>query len=63
MATQVSDNVRSLFVDLGISAEKIGAPAGLVIDRFDHWANRGDIQLSPTAVCGTVSGDIIIGAA
>lgn len=63
MATQVSDNVRSLFVDLGISAEKIGEPAGVVINRYDHWANRGDLQLSPTAICSTVSGDIIIGAA
>lgn len=63
MATQVSDNVRSLFVDLGISAEKIGEPAGLVIDRFDHWANRRDSVLAPTNVCGTVTGDIIIGAA
>jgi len=63
MATQVSDNVRSLFVDLGISVERIGEPAGVVINRFDHWANRGDIQLAPTAICGTVTGDIIIGAA
>lgn len=62
MATQVSDNVRSLFVDLGISAEEIGKPAELVIDRFDHWANRRDSLLSPT-ICGTVTGDIIIGAA
>ena len=62
MATQVSDNVRSLFSDLGIVEEKLGAPTGLVIDRFDHWANRRENLLSPT-ICGTVSGEIIVGAA
>ncbi len=62
MATQVSDNVRALFVDLGIAAEKIGETNVLVIDRFDHWADRRGSLLSPT-ICSTVSGDVIVGAA
>ena len=52
MSMQISENVVSLFADLGVEVGNANSPVDLVIDRFDQWSNdcRGSMGLS--GICG-----------
>jgi hypothetical protein len=52
MATQVVDDIRALFAELGLENERFTVSPELVIDRFDHWTDGGNTSVRLTGFCG-----------
>ncbi len=52
MSMQISDNVVSLFADLGVAVGNDNGPVDLVIDRFDQWSNDYHGSMGLSSICG-----------